>query len=331
MNKIKFPKDEKKHNSVIEWWYFNGILKDEKNRTYSFMNTLFNAKTSKVDIKIYNHTAPKRVYFSHSILTDISKKRKYHEVIPIVFVDKNSFKEKDLNISYSSPMYRTYVIKKLDNNIYRIKNSHIDLILKARKKPLLVDDGFLKLPKKTTYYYSITNFDAQGYIYERGKAIHVEGKAWHDHQWSNYGNSDDEWEWFSIQLDDDREILCFNYRNKNSKKVITKGYFVDDKNKKIKDIVISPTKHYWKSKQTDSKYCTKYFISSKKMNLFLECNAINKNQEIIFGEISYWEGPISVKGTIDNKKVKGNGFMELVGAKLNYKNILSIITKKIRL
>ena len=34
---------------------------------------------------------------------------------------------------------------------------------------------------------------------------------------------------------------------------------------------------------------------------------------MIFGSINYWEGAIDVKGKIDNKDVRGKGFMELVG------------------
>ncbi|MHA1895810.1 MAG: lipocalin-like domain-containing protein, partial [Promethearchaeota archaeon] len=37
MKKIEFPKDELAHNSIIEWWYFNGHLTDKQGNRYAFM------------------------------------------------------------------------------------------------------------------------------------------------------------------------------------------------------------------------------------------------------------------------------------------------------
>jgi hypothetical protein len=55
--------------------------------------------------------------------------------------------------------------------------------------------------------------------------------------------------------------------------------------------------------------------------MILEIKAPVENQEIIFGSMNYWEGPIKVSGTINNKKVKGIGFMELVGRKMKKTNL----------
>ena len=34
---------------------------------------------------------------------------------------------------------------------------------------------------------------------------------------------------------------------------------------------------------------------------------------MIFGSINYWEGAMKVEGLIDEEKIDGKGFMELVG------------------
>jgi len=38
-----------------------------------------------------------------------------------------------------------------------------------------------------------------------------------------------------------------------------------------------------------------------------------KEQEMIFGSINYWEGPLTVKGKVNDERVSGKGFAELVG------------------
>ena len=78
---LKFPKDEQAHNSVIEWWYFNGHLKDKQNNKYSYMNCLFRANLSKVNIPFLKKIPLKTMYFSHSILTDIKKQKSFPEIL----------------------------------------------------------------------------------------------------------------------------------------------------------------------------------------------------------------------------------------------------------
>jgi hypothetical protein len=43
-----------------------------------------------------------------------------------------------------------------------------------------------------------------------------------------------------------------------------------------------------------------------------------RDQEMIYGAINYWEGPLEVTALISGKKVKGVGFMELVGYPSDY-------------
>jgi len=47
-----------------------------------------------------------------------------------------------------------------------------------------------------------------------------------------------------------------------------------------------------------------------------------KDQEMIYGAINYWEGPLDVTAKIRGKKVKGVGFMELVGYPSDYHFVL---------
>ena len=42
---------------------------------------------------------------------------------------------------------------------------------------------------------------------------------------------------------------------------------------------------------------------------------------MLCGSINYWEGPLSVEGSFDGEKVKGVGFMELVGYPSQYNNV----------
>ena len=48
-------------------------------------------------------------------------------------------------------------------------------------------------------------------------------------------------------------------------------------------------------------------------SIVLDISARAKRQEMIFGPIKYWEGPTAVAGSMNGRRVRGAGFMELVG------------------
>ena len=188
--KIRFPKDEKPHKHIIEWWYFNGNLKDKEGNEYSFMDCLFRANVKKVGIPFLADLSGNYIYFSHHLLSDIKKRRFYSKIIPRAIISKDSFSKPLLFVNYISPEkedYTNYEIGEIDKFKYHIKSDVFDLILSSKKKPLLEGGkGFLKLTKgKSTYYYSLTNLETEGNITIGGKTIEVKGKSWMDHQWAN--------------------------------------------------------------------------------------------------------------------------------------------------
>ena len=84
------------------------------------------------------------------------------------------------------------------------------------KQPLIVGgDGFLDLGGYGfSFYYSLTKLAVTGTIMVHGITEEVTGYAWIDHQWGNFFDKNQPpyglaltYEWFSIQLDDNREIM----------------------------------------------------------------------------------------------------------------------------
>ena len=93
--KIQFPKDESKHQTLGEWWYFNGNLKDKDGHEYSYMNTLFRVTLPLGNNKLLTKLPQNNFYIYHSIITDIGKNKffphiDYLEPIPISESDVHS-------------------------------------------------------------------------------------------------------------------------------------------------------------------------------------------------------------------------------------------------
>ena len=316
---IKFPEDELPHNKIIEWWYFNGNLQDSKGNKYAFMNCFFKADVKKVKIHFLKGYPFKTICFSHSILSKIKAKKFDFNVDYVSLVSKDSFSKPLLFVNYINPVliqgYVNKVIEETSEFNYHIKNENVDLNLTSIKKPLLeAGKGYVDLKSKGSYYYSLTNLKTQGTINVNGKSIKVKGKSWMDHQWANASYSkDDKWTWFSIQLDNNTELICIEYENGKSMTYMATISYPDNKQVTADDLILTPTNIKWKSTVTKAEYPLSWTIEIPSKNIVLKVEPLLKNQEVLFGTINYWEGPLKVKGTINKKKVNGVGFMELVG------------------
>ncbi len=320
---IRFPDDESVHNHIIEWWYFNGHLKDERGNEYAFMNCLFRADVKKVKIPFFSKIPLKTIYFSHSLISDIKNKAFYHKISPLSIISDDSFSRPQLYINYINPeirkSYTNCVIEKIGEDEYHVKNENADLKLVSTKKPLLEGGkGFLDLNSKTTYYYSLTNLKTEGQIKIKNRWINVTGKSWMDHQWANTGYSRDKWDWFSIQLDDNTEIVCCAYDDGKKKTYFADISYPDGRQEHYQSVEIIPAKIQWKSLKSKAVYPLAWGIRLPAKSIDLNITARIENQEMLFGSINYWEGPLTVCGYFGTKKVKGVGFMELVGYPSQY-------------
>jgi predicted secreted hydrolase len=323
---IRFPEDESVHNHIVEWWYFNGHLEDRAGNEYSFMNCLFRIDVKRVKIPFLSRIPLKISYFSHSLISDLTNQDFNHRIAPFSIISDDSFSRPPLYINYINPEvkngYVNCVIEKTGEATYYIKNEDFELKLISTKKPLLEGgDGFLDLHSKTTYYYSLTNIRAEGRIKIKNRWIDVAGKAWTDHQWADAPYSKDRWDWFSIQLDNNTEMVCFMYDDGKVRTYLADISYPDNRQEHIDEVEILPLGENWISPKSKAAYPLEWEIKIPAKEIDLKLAAKIKNQEMLFGSINYWEGPLKVDGTFGGKKVNGVGFMELVGYPSKYNNV----------
>ncbi len=315
--KLIFPNDELKHDSIIEWWYFNGHLHDQAGNRYAFMDCLFKAKTKAVKIPLISNIPIKIIYFSHAILTDLAKQNFVSTISPLSIISKDSWTRPLLFVNYTNQLlisgYINSVIEQLDNNRYHLKTENFDLSLVSLKSPLLEGgNGFLEVGSgKSTYYYSLTNLQTDGLIKIDNQWLKVSGQAWMDHQWADVSYTKDTWTWFSIQLNNQAELVCFEYIDGKSKTYLASISLPDNRQLHFTDFKITPLNQTWKSSKTKNIYQLSWRLEIPEQKIDLTVKPLIENQEIIFGNINYWEGPLSVEGIFNGQPVAG--FLELVG------------------
>lgn len=333
--KVSIPLDHRPHEAVIEWWYFNGHLKDADGNAYAFMNCLFKADIEKVDLPYVRRLPMKKIfkdaryfYFAHSILSDIGAQKTYKDVQNISMVSKDSFGKERLFIDYIDPIVvQGFVgseIAEIARDSFHVKAECFDLTLDSKKPALLEGgNGHISVCGKQSWYYSLTDFEASGHVMVDGKRVEVKGKAWMDHQWADVPYGHDKWAWFSLKLDDGTDMMCCEYDDGTKKDCLVDGLSPLNKSFHYNKLSLKPGPDIWKSPTTKAEYPMSWQISVPDYGAELRVRSLVLNNELLSLGINYWEGPIEVVGTIGGKDVKGVGFMELVGYATDYNRFFS--------
>jgi predicted secreted hydrolase len=209
------------------------------------------------------------------------------------------------------------------------------------KQPLIVGgDGFLDLGGYGfSFYYSLTKLIVTGSIMIHGIAEEVTGYAWIDHQWGNFFEKNQPpyglsltYEWFSIQLDDNRELMVADtwdrVTGEKNDQSFTGGMNLlnsDGCSELLKDYTITPQAS-WNDTIDHRFYSSKWHITetSKSIDLIVtpvfldQVMRVKENYpllqrllEELFPGACFWEGICTVSGTINGFSVSGKAYVEL--------------------
>jgi predicted secreted hydrolase len=127
------------------------------------------------------------------------------------------------------------------------------------------------------------------------------------------------WQWFSLQLDDDTDIICWNIVNLDGtveSRDLTM-MLADGSIYHTTDMQLEAT-DFWVSPDTGQTYGMTWTLREPKHDIDLEIKARFPQQEIVlFKEVplytwQFWEGGTTVSGELDGESVTGIGYAELV-------------------
>lgn len=289
------------------------------------MHCLFKIDANKVDFPVLKYSPRKYVYFAHSLITDHQAKKFISDVDHISVVSKDSFKDALLNVEYVNPseVMREYTVGRIQETKpldFLLNNQLMELNLENLKKPILEQEkGWVEPYKEIggSYYYTLPRLKTTGTLKIADKHIPVKGKSWMDHQWSNTKfNAHVNWTWFAIQLDNDVDIVFakVGLQGKQPRLFATiMGADQTQQSFKDEEMVLTPAEQHWTSPVTKAEYTVAWKLEIPEAGVSLDLSPIVESQEMLFGLVHYWEGPIKISGTYKGERVRGDGFQELVG------------------
>lgn len=323
---FKFPEDfYPKTDFRNEWWYFTGNLETRDGRQFGYQFTIFRNSLSKKQ-QSHNNWESNEIYMSHFAVTDIKNSKFYaferlsRALKPLATFD--SLKKK-INVGNSYFLFNHNPIDKTtDFEIHAIdEDIELSLSLESQKPIILQGDSGLSQKSSTvgnaSYYFSITRLKTKGTIKINGQEFDLGGYSWFDREWSTSSLDTNQigWDWFSLQLDNNYEIMFYALRNKDgSIDEFSKGSIVNPEGKIEKihfNQVQLKVKDFWLNPE-GRKYPSGWFLNIPEKGINIEINPVIKNQEHRHS-FRYWEGAVQLKGSFNNQNVLGKGYVELTG------------------
>ncbi|MDA0978556.1 MAG: carotenoid 1,2-hydratase [Proteobacteria bacterium] len=326
-----FPADHGPHNSYrSEWWYLTAALHDRDGNEYGLHFTLFRqALAPQTTGDGPWHTA--QAYLGHLAITDVSRRRHleaerfargHPQLAGVTTGEQFHALIEDWSLAGSADGNLQLALVAEEAGKFSV-----ELQIQQTGPVVLQGDRGLshKGPGNASYYYSIPRLQIAGQLKVGDRSIDVSGPGWLDREWSTsvLGESVEGWDWFSLQLQDQRSIMAFRLRRLDGKRdVYDHGLLVNhpqlsnqpvvgagDAGVKLlthNDFSLTPTRFYQDSRGIQ-------WPVSWQLQLGDESFAINAllDQQTMELSILYWEGLVEVLDSVGNRK--GLGYMELTG------------------
>lgn len=327
---VEMPRDLFAHRDAqTEWWYYTGHAETSSGKRFGFELVFFKRRTDLdkfgfVPLRLLGNP----IYFAHFAITDYqNKKFSYsHRKSSNGWLDKPaSASEKHFHLRLGDWSLR----ESNGNHVLRASINEdvtFEATLSPKKKMILngknKDGVSYKDKNEASRYFAYTRMEVEGDITLNGETEHFTGSAWMDREFGTWTATENQkgWDWFSIQIDDETELMCYQLRSStNSISPYSSGVFVETNGEYTPlsndDFSIKPT-GYWKSPRTKATYPSGWKIKVEKFDLDLKISPVIEDQELDTRGttmIVYWEGACEVKGTSGEKEVLGNAYVELVG------------------
>ncbi len=126
------------------------------------------------------------------------------------------------------------------------------------------------------------------------------------------------WDWFSIQLDDRREIMSYRLRMKDGSLAAESSGSLVDARGGVRYLpraaVLVDAIGAWTSPHTGAVYPSGWRVRVPSARVDAMLVPVVRDQELVgtAGGVSYWEGAVDVRDTVSGRRL-GAGYVELTG------------------
>ena len=324
--KFEFPRDYFDHPDFqTEWWYYTGNLKSANGHRYGFELTFFRQAVSRDPAQAATWDV-KDIYLTHLALSDLDGQKFYHTErinragpgIAGVSVSTARIWNGNWQVQWEGSDQKLQAVE---------KQFQLNLTLHPEKPPVIHGENGVSQKSEgaghASYYISLTRLTANGQLELNGKQLEVSGLAWMDHEFFTHQLESGQigWDWLSLQLEDNTELMLFRIRRKDgSLDPFSSGTYVDAQGKsshlRAADFMLEPLTENWTSPATNATYPIGWKIAIPRLQIELAAHTTLAAQELA-GKTkiapSYWEGAITLGGHRGKTPLGGIGYLEMTG------------------
>jgi predicted secreted hydrolase len=328
-----FPADHGFHPGYrTEWWYYTGNLESDDQKQYGFQLTFFRVQTGPT---CHSEDGPDRpsawrtnqIYFAHAALTDVASRRHHQtqEAARNALGMSGVSQEQDRTTIYLKK-WQAVIETRQHRLSAQTPDFDIELQLTPLKPPVAHGQGGYSRkgssPQQASCYYSFTRLATEGRIRIYDQTIHVKGLSWMDHEYSTAPLEPGivGWDWFSLQLSDQTEVMIFLLRKTDgSTHPASSGTIVKDSGgiQHLRHDHFSIQVHgYWLSPTTRARYPSRWHIRIPATDLDLNVHPAVASQEMqtqATTGVTYWEGSVKAVGTKKERPISAKGYVEMTG------------------
>lgn len=330
--RFAFPRDHAAHEAFAsEWWYYTGHLRASDGRRFGYELTFFRIGLRPGEVALRpgeSRWRGNQLYPAHFALTDIDGRsfafteRFARDALGAGFASTSHLAVRADTWTLTGPApFRLHAAADLGAAAGDVV---LDLVETALKPPAV--HGHDGISKKgacafcASHYYSMTRLRTRGTLRYHGATLVVSGLSWMDHEFGSTELQADQsgWDWFSIQLDDGRELMLYLLRNTNGTTVPeSSGSLID----RSGGVTYLPRSAFavtatgtWTSPHTGATYPSGWRVRVPRAGADLVLVPAVADQELadLTGGISYWEGAVDVRDAA-SARLLGTGYVELTG------------------
>jgi predicted secreted hydrolase len=318
---FSFPRDHGSHDEYrTEWWYYTGHLRADDGRAYGFELTFFRVGISREPVQ--TRWDLRNLALAHFAITDVAARDfRYYE-----------------KLNRASPFTAAAAAGRLDvfneawravtlpDGAWRIAaqsgRDAIDLTLRTRKPPAVHGENGVSVKAEgigyASHYYSMTRLEVGGTVNGR----RCTGEAWMDHEFGSSALRENQqgWDWFSVQLDNETELMLYVIRRRDGTADTTSsGSLVTADGSVIHlrhDQMRIAATGRWHSSKSGATYPMGWRIAVPQFRVALTLSPLLQDQELVTREstrVTYWEGAVRASGSFANVAVSGEGYVEMTG------------------
>lgn len=299
-SKIKLPEDDAPHQTQVEWWYYNGLLISESGKQFSFHDTVFLVNS------MQNHVVSHISVNDHQTGKHFTDQYRAAGYSAISTEKRFEFKHNGWLMSGSDGRDRLKVTS---------KDFAFNFELSSTQPTVLHgNNGIISLGSfGSSYYYSRTRMAITGTVRIGTSTQNVKGVGWYDHQWGDFSVGQLAWDWFSLQLDKNIDVMVYQLRDKSGQPVLYTASVTQNGTTEVlqnREFTLTPGEK-WRSPRSGIEYPLKWVIDIPKKKIKITVRSIIDDSEFdaqLTTYNNYWEGPVTIQGTHS-----GHGFMELSG------------------